>query len=793
MKHKDKIAQMTLKEKIRLCSGEDYWRTKPLKRLGVPSFTMSDGPHGLRKQQKGHDNLGVMRSEQATCFPPACLAACSFDPELVSEMARAIGREASFKDVHMVLGPGINIKRDPLCGRNFEYFSEDPYLSGEMGKAWIRGIQKTGVGACLKHFACNNQEDLRMSSDSMVDDRALHEIYLAPFKNALGANPAGVMCSYNRLNGVYMSDNKAMINGWLRQKCGYKGLVVTDWGAMNDRVAAFRAGVDLEMPGSGGFFDGEVKKAVHKGQINESEIDACADRVADTALKLNSGKQNLMYDIGEHHMLAKTIAERSAVLLKNENNILPLKPELKIAVVGSLARHLRFQGAGSSHINTHKLSSLLSGMEANHAQHTYYKGYTLNNSTSESLLSQAEEGCRNADAVVVAAGLTEGFEAEGFDRRNMLMPGVQNKLIERIAAVNPNIIVVLFGGAPVEMHWIGHAKAVLHMYLPGQAGGLAAANLLFGKANPGGKLAETYPVRYSDSAAADYYDRTYRQAQYRESVFVGYRYYDKVEKQVLFPFGFGLSYTTFEVSSLRIRAGEAGGTVTVTVSVQNTGETAGAEVVQVYVSKPLPGPVRELAGFKKVYLQPGEQKEAVIFLNSDAFTAWDPARREIAPLGGAYKIYAGTSSRDLPLSDTLVVRGAPYKKGAVDMDVYIRGELTQDAFALLLGIAIKPEACEKKGCFTPLNTLAEMKNSWISALLVRAAKYGLRRINRMSGDHPLFNMMMDILVNMPVSRFPLMSSNLMPKWAVPLIVNIANGRFFLVGERKSGALQKFET
>ena len=323
MKHKKIIAKMTLKEKIRLCSGADYWRTKPFKRLGIPSFAMSDGPHGLRKQKKGQDNLGIMQSEEATCFPAACLTACSFDTSLLREMAGAIGREASFQDVQMVLGPGINIKRDPLCGRNFEYFSEDPYLSGEMGKAWVEGIQETGVGACLKHFACNNQEDLRMTSDSMVDARAMNEIYLPAFKNALQARPAGVMCSYNRLNGTYMSDNQWMIRELLREKWGYDGLVVTDWGAMNDRIQAFWAGVDLEMPGSKGFFDGEVRRAVRKGRLDEGEIDACADRVLDTALRLCKNRQTLTYDIQEHHMLAKKIAEQSAVLLKMKKKSFP--------------------------------------------------------------------------------------------------------------------------------------------------------------------------------------------------------------------------------------------------------------------------------------------------------------------------------------------------------------------------------------------------------------------------------------------------------------------------------------
>lgn len=790
MKHKNKIAQMKLKEKIRLCSGADYWRTKPLKRLGVPSFSMSDGPHGLRKQKKGQDNLGIMQSENATCFPAACLTACSFDPDLISEMAGAIGREALSKDVQMVLGPGINIKRDPLCGRNFEYFSEDPHLSGEMGKAWVSGIQKTGVGACLKHFACNNQEDLRMSSNSMVDDRALHEIYLPAFKTALQENPAGVMCSYNRLNGTYMSDNKEMIRGLLREKWGYRGLVVTDWGAMNDRIRAFQAGVDLEMPGSGGFFDGEIKRAVRKGRLAESDIDECVGRILDTAETLDQNKKTTSYNIEEHHMLAKKIAEESAVLLKNEGDILPIRPGQKVAVAGALAKHLRFQGAGSSHINTHKLSNLLSGFSENKVEYSYYKGYHLNNSTNEVLLSQAEEGCRDADVVVVAAGLTEGFEAEGFDRRNMLVPKVQDHLIERIAKVNPNIVVVLFGGAPVEMHWIGKVRAVLNMYLPGQAGGLAAAELLCGKVNPSGKLAETYPVKYTDSATSGYFDRTYRQAQYRESVFVGYRYYDKVEKEVLFPFGFGLSYTSFECENLRLPDGkiQMGDSISAVVSVKNTGRAAGAQVVQAYVSKPQPGPLRELAGFKKVFLAPGESRDVEIRLSPDAFSAYDTERGHFMPLGGKYRVFAGFSSRDLSLSASLFARGEAYSKSAVDMDVYIKGELTEDAFALLMGEPILPEVCEIRGCFSSANTLADMKDSWISRLIVRLAKYALRRFNRMHEEHPLFGMMMDVLVNMPVSRFPLMSNNLAPKWVVPLIVNIANGRFFLAPSKPQGVL-----
>lgn len=782
MNLKELIARMTLKEKTGLCSGSDYWNTKPVPRLGTPYFTMSDGPHGLRKQIDGSDNLGMLASEEATCFPPACLTACSFDPGLVREMGEAIGNEAASRDVQMVLGPGVNIKRDPLCGRNFEYFSEDPCLSGEMGKAWIEGIQKTGVGACLKHFACNNQEDLRMSSDSLVDERALYEIYLPAFKKSLEAHPAAVMCSYNKLNGIYMSDNRKMVNGILREKWGYRGLTITDWGGMNDRVQAFRAGVDLEMPGNGGFFDAEVRRAVKNGQLSEESIDECVERILDTVFTLNQNKKNFSYDIKEHHDLAKKIAAESAVLLRNEGSILPLAKNARIAVIGRLAAHLRFQGSGSSHINAHMTSSLLDGLDDNNKEYTYYKGYHLNNSTNEALLEEAAEGCRACDVVVVAAGLTEGYEAEGFDRRNMKIPEAQNRLIDRINDVNPNVVVVLFGGAPMELPWIGKVKGVLHMYLPGQAGGLAAAELLLGIQNPGGKLAESYPNYYEDTPAAKFYGKTGKQAQYRESVFVGYRYYDKLDKEVLFPFGFGLSYTKFEYTGLKLSNTQivSGEGIDCSFFLRNTGGVAGAEVVQVYVSKPVPGPVRELAGFAKVFLEPGEEKEVCIHLDPEVFLTYDAGINDFVLPGGEYKICAGSSSRDIRLLESVTAEGRVSESG---LDEYIQGELTQEVFESLLKRNIQPGAHCGRGCFTRENSLAEMKDVWITRLIVWYARRTLRRANKEHEEHPLFNMMMDVLVNMPVGRFPLMSRDKMPGWAIRLLLNIENKRFWFAGEK----------
>ncbi len=558
MKHQAIIQTLTLEEKVALCSGADMFRTKALEKRGVPSIVLADGPHGLRKQAAGADPLGFSVSVPATCFPTASLTACSWDTELLSEMGAAIAEEALQEGIDIVLGPGANIKRNPLCGRNFEYFSEDPYLSGEMAAAWIAGIQSRGVGASLKHFAANNQEAERMSSDSIVDERTLREIYLPGFEAAVkNGAPATVMCAYNKLNGVHCSDNERLLSQILRREWGFQGVVVTDWGATNDRVAGFAAGLDLEMPGSRGYFDDAVIEAVRSGQLPEARVDESVDRVLELVFAaVKHRRPDCRYDVDGHHTLAQKIAASSAVLLKNEGGVLPLGSGQKIALIGALAKAPRYQGAGSSHINPTRLSTLVDGFDQVGLDYRYCAGYALKGADDGALLAEALAGAAAADTAVIVAGLPEECESEGYDRSTLAMPAPHNALIEQVASLNPNTVVVLVGGAPVEMPWLPKVKAVLNLYLAGQAGGLAAAELLAGKVNPSGKLAETYPRRYADVPSAGFYETGGKQAQYREGVYVGYRYYDKAQQDVLFPFGHGLSYTSFAYEDLVLSAVE---------------------------------------------------------------------------------------------------------------------------------------------------------------------------------------------------------------------------------------------
>ncbi|MDE7131207.1 MAG: glycoside hydrolase family 3 protein, partial [Lachnospiraceae bacterium] len=523
-KIKDIIAKMTLEDKIKLCSGASFWESEKMEQYGIPSFFMSDGPHGLRTQKGESDHLGINKSEKATCFPTASASASSWNPELLQQMGEAIGEEALQYGVDVVLGPGVCMKRNPLCGRNFEYFSEDPYLAGVMGTSWIQGVQGKGVGTSLKHYAANNQEQDRLMSNSMVDERALREIYLHAFEMAVKeSQPDTVMCSYNKVNGTFSSDNKKLLTDILRDEWGFQGLVVTDWGAMNDRVEAFRAGCDLEMPSSNKMFDEEVKKAVEEGRLPETCIDACVERMIRMAWKAQETRKGVAddftFDVEAHHNLAKKIAAESAVLLKNEGEILPLKKETKIALCGAMAETVRYQGAGSSHINPTKLSDLKAAMEAISGNVAYYPSYDLNGERNESELLKAADGARNAEAVVVVVGLPDSYESEGYDRTHMAMPESHCELIREAAKVNSNIIVVLMGGSPVEMPWLNSANAVLNLYLGGQAVGEAGADLLYGVENPSGKLAETYPVSYSDCSSSETFGVNTRQAEYAESIY----------------------------------------------------------------------------------------------------------------------------------------------------------------------------------------------------------------------------------------------------------------------------------
>lgn len=690
------IAQMTLEEKAGLCSGLDFWHTKPVERLGVPSVMVSDGPHGLRKQDLEADHLGVNDSIKAVCMPAACATAASFDRDMIGKMGEAIGDSCQHEQLSVVLGPAVNIKRSPLCGRNFEYFSEDPYLTGEMAASFINGVQSRNVGTSIKHFAANSQEHRRMSSSSNVDERTLREIYFPGFEIPVKkAQPWTVMCSYNRLNGVYASEHPWLLTDVLRKEWGFEGYVVSDWGAVSDRVAGIAAGLDLEMPASGGINDQKIVEAVKSGKLDEKLLDQAVERILNINYRyLENAKPDTPWDMEAQHLMAADIAADCMVLLKNDG-ILPLSKENDVAFIGEFAVKPRFQGGGSSHINCFKTTSAVeaaAGMKV-----TYAQGYSVAaDEATDEMIAQAVEAAKKAKAAVIFAGLPDSYESEGYDRTHMKMPACQNKLIEAVAEANPNTVVVLHNGSPVEMPWIGKVKGVLEAYLGGQAVGLATVRVLYGDVNPSGRLPETFPVKLSDNPSYLFYVGEGNEVDYREGVFVGYRYYDKKEMEVLFPFGYGLSYTTFAYSDLRLSAGEITDreTVDVTVTVKNTGDRFGKTVVQLYVGdneSTVIRPDRELKAFEKVALQPGESKDVTFTLCKRAFAYWNTQISDWHVETGEFTVYVGQSSRDLTLTDTVTVKSTvelprKYSLDSIFMDVMADPKATAAAQPLLEGI-----------------------------------------------------------------------------------------------------------
>ena len=619
---KELVKKMTRQEKAGLCSGAGVWKTKAIERLGVPSITMSDGPHGLRRVDENGDLTGSTGSMAEVCFPPACATACSFDRELLRRMGRALGREARSERIDLVLGPGVNIKRSPLCGRNFEYFSEDPVVAGELASALIQGIQSEGAGACIKHFAVNNQEERRMTISAEVSERALREIYLPAFEIAVKqADPVAVMCSYNRINGVYASENRHLLTEILREEWGYEGIVVTDWGAINDRVEGVRAGLDIEMPHVGPESDADIVEALEKGTLAEATLDAMVERILQAVYRLaEAGHSDTPYDRQADHELAREIEADSLVLLKNEPKVLPLDPATRIAFVGEFAAHPRYQGGGSSHIRAFRVADALHAAQKI-APVTYAQGYSDRDEEADRLRAEACAAAKAADVCVVFAGLPDAYESEGYDRRHLSLLARQNQLIEEIAKVQPNLVVVLHNGSPVTMPWLPRVPAVLEAYLGGQAVGEACVDVLFGRVTPSGHLAETFPLRLEDTPAYLSGSGEKTKVRYMEDVFVGYRYYDSRDKEVLFPFGHGLSYTTFGYSNLRIAPlGE--NRFTVSLDVENTGTVAGKEVVQLYVGNRAdyaPRPRKELRNFAKIALAPGEKKRWRLRWNGGIF------------------------------------------------------------------------------------------------------------------------------------------------------------------------------
>ena len=648
------ISEMTLEEKAGLCSGADFWHTKGIERLGIPQTMVSDGPHGLRKQEGDSDHMGLNDSIKAVCFPAGCATAASFDRALLRQVGETIGNECQAEDLGVVLGPAVNIKRSPLCGRNFEYYSEDPLLASEMATAVIKGIQSKNVGTSIKHYLANNQEYRRITSSSEVDERTLREIYLAAFEGAVvKAKPWTVMCAYNQINGTYACENKTYLTDILRDEWNFDGYVMSDWGAVNERVPSLTAGLELEMPSSGGKNDSLIVEAVNNGTLDEKILDQACERILNIVYRYTENKdQSVVWDKDADHELSWKIAQECMVLLKNESRILPLNETDQIAFIGKYAKEPRFQGGGSSHINCSKITSAMDVVNTM-PNITYAQGYQDNtDDIDEQLKAEAVETAKKAKVAVLFIGLPESFETEGLDRKHMRLPLCQSDLVDAVCTVQPNTVVVLHNGSPVEMPWVDKVKGILEAYLGGQATGQAVVNLLFGKANPCGRLPETFPIKLEDNPSYLYFKGEGGKVEYREGVFVGYRYYETKKAEVLFPFGYGLSYTEFEYSNLILDKSKMADTdvLMVSVDVKNTGTMAGKEVVQLYVS-PEGGeiirPVKELRAFEKVELIPGETKTVTFQLEKRAFAYWNTKIHDWHVESGKYKVMIGKSVRDI--------------------------------------------------------------------------------------------------------------------------------------------------
>lgn len=666
MKHADIVNKMSLEQKARFVSGYDYWHLEEAKELGLPKIMITDGPHGLRKQnpdKKSSSGIGLGNSVPTTCFPPAATSACSWDEDLLRLEGEALAEECIQEKVSVILGPGTNIKRSPVCGRNFEYFSEDPLLAGKMSASLINGCQSKGVGNSLKHFACNSQEAFRMVVNEVIDERTIREIYFPAFEIAVKeSQPWTVMNSYNRINGVYASQNKWLQQDVLRDEWGFEGLVVTDWGASVDRIPGLENGTDLEMPSSGTLNTQKIIDAVKNGDLDIKVLDERVDNVVDLIVKSKPNlEKNYKYDVEAHHKLAQRVAEGSMTLLKNEESILPLKSGQKVAVIGELAKSPRFQGAGSSVINATKLDNAYDCLVSLGVDVTYAQGYEKGKDVINSqLVSEAAAAAKAADVAVVFAGLTEEFEGEGYDRADINMPSCHNNLISEVVKANPNTVVVLAGGSVVYMPWVNEVKGLLNSGLGGQATGAAVANILTGKVNPSGKTAETYPLRFEDNPTYGNYPGGPVTSEHRESVYIGYRYYDTAEKEVLFPFGYGLSYTTFAYSDIKVSSKDIKDTDTLEVSfkIKNTGSVDGAEIAEIYVAdkeSTIFRPKKELRAFTKVFLKAGEEKEVTVELGKRAFAYYNVNIGDWHVETGAFEILVGASSRDIRLTETVNV------------------------------------------------------------------------------------------------------------------------------------------
>lgn len=717
MKYAELIRQMTLEEKASLCVGKDYWNSQEIERLGIPKIVMSDGPHGLRVQRANVDNLGVNESEVATCFPALSTVANSWDKKIAYKLGNALGKEANYENINIVLGPGVNIKRSPLCGRNFEYFSEDPYLAGKMGAEYVKGLQKNNVGACVKHFAVNNQENRRRTINVVVDERALREIYLKAFEIIVKeAKPWSIMSAYNKVNGEYCSENKELIN-ILKQEWNFEGIVITDWGGVNDRVKGLIAGNELEMPGGRGDGKKKIIEAVKSGKVSEKILNQAVDKILQVAFRGNDSKKKLNRE--EQHQIALEIAEESIVLLKNEENILPLNKN-KIILIGDMAKCPRYQGAGSSTINPYKIENAYECFKESKLNFRYAKGYNrIESVEDEKLRKEAIEMLKENDTVVIFAGLTENYESEGRDRENLDLPQNQNELIESICEVNKNVIVVLSNGSPVTMPWKDKVKAIITGQLGGEAGSRAMVKCLLGNINPSGKLAETYPLKIEDTPSYKNFPGTEVSVEYKESIFVGYRYYETKNIDVLYPFGFGLSYTNFKYSDMKVEEDKG---IKVSFKIKNVGKIKGKEVVQVYIAQKCSGifkPAKELRAFEKIELDAKEEKEIIINLKKEDLSYYDTKTKKWEIENGIYKILVGKSSRDIVLEKEIQVKTGRNIGVQKYAEVYKNGDIqkiTDKDFEQLLGHKIPNRYINLKS-ITEENTLEQIRTTKVGKVI----------------------------------------------------------------------------
>lgn len=785
------VEQMTQAERISLLSGSTFWDLQPIERLDFEAIKVADGPHGLRAQETSQGSVvGLSESAPATCFPTAVTLASSWDEALLAAVGRAIAIEARAQGISVILGPGVNIKRSPLCGRNFEYFSEDPFLSGRLAVAFINGAQSQGIGTSIKHFAANNQEDSRMVIDTLVDERTLREIYLPAFEMAVkAAQPWTVMHAYNRLNGVYCGESPWLLDRVLRDEWGFAGLVVSDWGATNQRVEGVSAGMDLEMPFSAGMHDGDVLDAVQTGRLSQAALDTSAQRVAALTLAgraaLEAGERpSPAALVDDHHALAQRAAAEGAVLLRNRNNLLPLNPAGRLAVIGGFAEKPRFQGAGSSQVNATRLDTPLDSLRAYAAGHggevIYAQGFDPDTASEDPvLLAAAVEAARDADAVLILAGLPALFESEGFDRSHLDLPESINALISAVAAINSNTAVALSNGSPVLMPWLSDVGAVLEMYLAGQAGAGALAQLVFGEVCPSGKLAETFPLALDHIPAQADYGAHPRRVVYREGLNVGYRHFTSHDEAVLFPFGFGLSYTQFAYGEVKLSAPAAdlSQPVTVTVPVTNTGEVAGAEVVQVYVRQrgaSVFRPDRELKGFAKLSLAPGETREAVIELDRRAFSFWDQSAQTWRLEPTDFDILVGESC-------TAIHATLPFKaqgEAGYNMPEAFEGShpaVMSDADLAALGVRVTPPEAARP--FHRNSTMADIRYHWLGKRIYAQAQAQMQAFFAKDDDPVAAKMGEAFLNDLPLRTLQTMSRGALTQARLDMMIAAMNGHF----------------